>query len=133
MIPTRFLMAGSAVLLTAAGLSASFLPQEILALVGVTADRPQALLIQLGGAALMGFALLNWMARGVIIGGIYARPLALGNFLMFLMAAMATLRWALHDPAAFSLLAALLLCVFAAAFGFVLFSDPLRRQEQERK
>ena len=36
--------------------------------------------IQLLGAALLGFAALNWLSRGAPLGGIYGRPVVLANF-----------------------------------------------------
>ena len=38
---------------------------------------------QLAGVLYLGFAALNWMARGNIIGGIYSRPVTIGNVLHF--------------------------------------------------
>ena len=50
---------------------------------GVQSQGFPLLVIQVSGALYLGFANLNWMARGVLIGGIYSRPLAMGNFLHF--------------------------------------------------
>jgi hypothetical protein len=65
------------------GLAASFIPQEILAHYGARSSGLGVLLMQVVGALYLGFAVVNWMARDVLIGGIYARPVALGNFLHF--------------------------------------------------
>jgi len=43
---------------------------------------------QLLGAAWLGLAMLNWMSRGVSIGGIYARPLVVTNLAHTFPAAM---------------------------------------------
>ena len=41
---------------------------------------------------------MNWMAKTVLIGGIYARPLAIGNFTHFLVGALALLKYAFSAP-----------------------------------
>ncbi len=109
------------------GATASFLPQEMLQYLGAEATGTTPLLVQLLGALYLGFALLNWMAKGILIGGIYARPVAVGNFLHFFAGAMALLKglqaghpseilWAL--AAVYSLLAGL--------FGLITFRHPLK-------
>jgi hypothetical protein len=122
---TRLLMTLSAVVMAAPGLAASFLPQEILAYAGATGEPHGALLIQVTGALYLGFAMLNWMARGNTIGGIYSRPIALGNFLHFVVAAIALLKTAgagVHDPVLVTAL--MVYAAFAAWFGLVLFVHP---------
>jgi len=78
-------MALSAIFLAIAGLITSYFPEKVLETHGVVPNNTMLLLIQMMGALYLGFAILNWTARGVLIGGIYARPVALGNFLHFAM------------------------------------------------
>jgi hypothetical protein len=73
----------SAALTAALGVGGSFLPQEILARFESAPDWFPILVVQVAGALYLAFAILNWMARGNLIGGIYASPLALGNFMHF--------------------------------------------------
>ena len=82
---TRVLMMMSAIFLAIAGLITSYFPDKVLETHGTVPDNATLLLIQMMGALYLGFAILNWTARGVLMGGIYARPLALGNFLHFAM------------------------------------------------
>ena len=82
-VHTTILMRLSSLVLGIVGLAASFMPQEILAHYGSRSSGLGVLLMQVVGALYLGFAVLNWMARDVLIGGIYARPVALGNFLHF--------------------------------------------------
>ena len=42
--------------------------------------------------------MLNWMARGNIIGGIYSRPVAVGNLIHFAIAALAMVKLLVHHP-----------------------------------
>jgi len=118
----RILMAASAVFLGVLGLLATFLPQEILARAGTTAARDAVLLVQALGGLYLGFAMLNWMARGILIGGIYARPVALGNFLHFAVVAVALIKaLVVGEPTAALAVVTALYTVFALWFGAVLF------------
>ncbi len=92
---SRILMITSAAFLAVLGLATSFMPQEVLGLHGTVPDTPTVLLVQMTGALYLGFAILNWTARGVLIGGIYARPVALGNFLHFAMVAVMLIKAAI--------------------------------------
>jgi hypothetical protein len=122
---SRILMIASAALMAVMGLGMSFMPQEVLGMHGTAPDNATVLLLQMAGAVYLGFAMLNWMARGILIGGIYARPVALGNFLHFLMVAITLTKAA----AAFAVLplaiSAAVFSVFAIWFGAVLFKPPL--------
>jgi hypothetical protein len=89
---TRWLLISSALLLAAVGVALSFLPQEVVGALGEAPRPPVIVLAQLAGAMAMGWAFMNWMARGQRLGGIYNRPLALANFLHFFAGAMVLLR-----------------------------------------
>ena len=75
---TRMVMRASAVWLGALGVVATFLPQEILVHGGTVPVALSVVVVQMAGALYLGFAMLNWMAQGNIIGGIYSRPVAIG-------------------------------------------------------
>ena len=93
-------------------------------------DGPTLLLIQMMGALYLGFAILNWTARGVIIGGIYARPLALGNFLHFAMVAVMLAREAIEHGVIQLASSAFVFGVFAVGFGFLVFRPPAPRRPE---
>ncbi|KAA3439804.1 hypothetical protein [Rufibacter hautae] len=124
---TRMIMTASAVVMAALGFAASFLPQEVLLYVGGETTGMAPLLVQLLGALYLGFAILNWMAKGNLIGGIYARPLAMGNLLHFFAGAMALLKGlsSVHQP---GIMWALVLVygVFALLFSLITFRHPLK-------
>ena len=91
----KILMMLSAVFLALLGVATSYFPEKVLATHGTVPDNATLLLVQMMGALYLGFAILNWTARGVLIGGIYARPVALGNFLHFAMVGMMLTRAAI--------------------------------------
>jgi hypothetical protein len=122
---TKLLMSLSALFMAALGVIASFLPQEIAAHLGAPPSSQIVLMIQTGGALYLGFAILNWTAKAVLIGGIYSRPVALGNFLHFAVVSITLLRALLsglrdHDI----ILGAIVYCFFGVWFGLVLFTHP---------
>ncbi len=78
---TKHLMVASSVITGIIGVVASFLPEEISNKVGQTGSAFSVLIIQIIGALYLGFAMMNWMAKTVLIGGIYARPFCMENFL----------------------------------------------------
>lgn len=119
---TKHLMAASAVALGAMGLAVSFAPQEFLAALGAPADRSVAVLLKLMGGLYLGFALMNWTARNNMIGGIYARPVSVGNLLHFLMGAITLVKYQVTAEFSATLAGALgVYLVFGAAFGWLVF------------
>lgn len=126
---TKWLMSASALLMVLAGLVASFLPQEILEAAGEAPSESLALLVQVLGALYLGFAMLNWMARGNAIGGVYSRPIVVGNFAHFLVAGLALLNAAAAGAGGPWLWApTLLYAAFAAGFALLMFRHPARER-----
>ena len=122
---TRLLLTLSAAFTAALGVAASFIPAGILAHVESTPDWFAVLVLQVAGALYLGFAILDWMARGNLTGGIYGRPIALANFMQFAVVAIVLVKivmtgrseaWLLAGTAADAL--------FAAWWGLVLFTSP---------
>jgi hypothetical protein len=79
----RIILTLSAILLFIAGLATLFAPKELARELDPGASPSLALFVQLLGSGALGFALMNWMSRRNRIGGIYGRPLAMGNLLLF--------------------------------------------------
>lgn len=115
----------SAIFLALLGLATSYFPHKVLGMHGTVPDNATMLLVQMMGALYLGFAILNWTARGVIIGGIYARPLALGNFLHFAMVGMMLGRAAVTHGVVQLASSAFVFSLFAIWFGVVLFRSPV--------
>lgn len=127
---TRLLLQSSALLLVFLGVLLSFLPAEIGSFMGFTQGLATQMALPLLGAVYFGFGMLNYMSKRAVVGGIYGRPLVVGNFSHFLIAALALLKaqdllstypwlWAL--AIAFGLL--------AVAFGRLLFVQPAKSND----
>jgi hypothetical protein len=124
---TRIIMIASALVLFLLGVAATFLPQELLQWLGLAATGVLPLVIQLLGALYLAFAMLNWTAKDSLIGGIYNRPVALGNFLHFVMGALALGKGVIANPAARVLApVAIVYAIFAVAFALIFFTSPVR-------
>jgi hypothetical protein len=119
---TRILLSTSAAYLAALGVLGSFLPREILVHVSSPAGWVPELVMQLAAAGWLALAVLNWAARGSLLGGIYGRPIALANFAQFAIGAITLLKQFAHvrdSPALVGVTAVSTL--FAVWFGYVLF------------
>ncbi len=124
----KYLMIANSVLTTIIGLATLFFPAEILSNAGVSSNKLLLVFIQVFGACYIGFALMNWMAKTVLIGGIYAKPLAMGNFAHFMIAGISLLKAALNAslPGYLWILVAIYM-LFAILFGVVAFTAPRKK------
>ncbi len=122
---SRILMSASAAVLAALGVAGTFLPHETLSRLGSEPSAPLVLLQQTFGAVCLGFALLDWMSRHATLGGIYGRPLVVGNLLHFTAAALACVKLMLRAPELRPLWPlALVYALLALGFTFALFRAP---------
>ena len=120
---TKLLMMLSSILLGITGIAFSFLPQEIAGIIGI--NGAGIILLQVMGALYFGFATMNWMAKANLIGGIYSKPVAIGNFSHFLIGALALSKIAFKGGGpAYLWLGAVVYLVFALLFGIVFFGTP---------
>jgi hypothetical protein len=124
---TKFLMTSSSIFMGLLGILFVFLPQEILSFVELNNNGIAPLLIQIFGALYFAFAMINWMVKDNLIGGIYNRPVAMGNFTHFLMGSLALVKgiFSIHISVAF-LFICILYSAFAILFGIVLFRQPVK-------
>lgn len=124
---SKLILTSSAILLALTGLSATFFPHELLTWFQIPANGHLSVLIQVLGALYLGFAILNWSAKGSTVGGIYNRPLTLGNGLHFFAAGMAMLKGAMTQQPEFWI-PSILSLLFAALFFWIMFTHPLTEE-----
>jgi hypothetical protein len=119
---TRILMTAAALVLALLGLGALFAPQELLTYLGAAPSGFLPPLVQLLAAALLGMAMIDWMAKGSKVGGIYNRPIAIGNLTHFAIGAISLAKFTIHGhPPVFAIVVSVVYVVFALAFGVVVF------------
>jgi hypothetical protein len=111
------LLLAAALLYVVPGLALTFAPQETLGALGFPPSLLGDWLAQLLGAALLGLALLSWVQRHTLIGGVFGRPLLMTNLLFTTASFFASFRtWRQVDTPPL-LVATILLGALAAAFG----------------
>ena len=121
---TKILMVASSLFLGLAGVAASFAPSELLRALGSPEVEPLPVLIQLLGGTYVAFALTNWTAKDNMIGGIYSRPLSLGNSVHFVAGALALAKQQCSHEVSTPLTAALIIyTVFAILFAWLVFGQ----------
>ena len=127
---TKLLMTSSAVVLGIFGIALTFLPNEILGLIQEEASSSLQLLMQIIGALYFAFAMLNWMSKGSIIGGVYNRPICMANFTHFLIAGLALIKAvvATRDLYYGFWAIAFVYLLYAVLYGIILFGHPLKEE-----
>lgn len=129
---TRLLMSASSIFMGIAGLCLTFLPAEVIKYADRTPGELSILTLQITGALFVAFASLNWMAKGNLIGGIYSRPVAMGNFAHFFIGGITLLKSAIANDFMIVLwIAAVIYSLFAVLFALVAFGNPLRDKGEQ--
>lgn len=127
---TKIVMTSSALFLAIIGIIFSFLPHEIAEYLNVEPTIITVLLLNLMSALYLGFGILNWMAKGTLIGGIYNRPIAIGNLMHFGVGAIALVKIAFriegHSEIIISLTAVYV--IFALLFAYVFTTNPTKAE-----
>lgn len=123
---TKIVMTTSALFMGIIGLLLSFLPNEIAHYLAVEPNSITILFFMLISSLYLGFAMLNWMAKGTLIGGIYNRPIAIGNLMHFVVGAIALGKVASsiksHSEIVISL--AVIYVIFAFLFLYIFRRNP---------
>ena len=124
---TKSLMTLSAMILALIGISLIFLPNEILDYLELSVSETLQLLMQIIGSLYFALAILNWMSKGSLIGGIYGRPIAMVNLTHFVIAGLALIKGILANPSLSYVIwsIAIIYSIFAIFFGIVAFRHPV--------
>lgn len=111
------------------GVAFIFAPEEIARLVSL--DPTAALPLTMWGAAMFGLALLNWNGRNAIYGGIYGRPILLGNLAHAFAGFMALIGVATLDGPWPVLAVTVFYGLYAAGYARIMFSPPYKTASNE--
>ena len=123
---TKFLMTSSTLFCGIIGILLSFLPNEIAEYLSVEPTIITILFLQILGALYLGFGILNWMAKGTLIGGIYNRPIAFGNLMHFVVGAITLVKVIsnIQTHTEIIIFLTVFYAIFALLFIYVLKTNP---------
>ena len=123
---TKLLMTSSAVFFGIIGILLSFLPNEIAEYLSVEPTIITILFLQILGALYLGFGILNWTAKGTLIGGIYNRPIALGNLMHFVVGAITLVKVIsnIQTHTEIIIFLTVFYVIFALLFAYIIKTNP---------
>ena len=123
---TKLLMTSSALFCGIIGTLLLFLPIEIAEYLSVEPTIITILFLQILGALYLGFGILNWTAKGTLIGGIYNKPIVLGNLLHFAVGAIELIKVIFNIQAHKEIIIFLTVfyVIFALLFAYVIKTNP---------
>lgn len=132
---TKILMIASAVFLGILGVGLTFLSEEIAAHFGKNLDTLSHLTLQILGSLYLGFAMVNWMAKNNLMGGIYGKPLNIGNLVHFLVSAFALIKlvFDIKNHTVILVLLTFIYIAFTLGFGIVFMNSPRNLGSKEIK
>ena len=123
---TKLLMTISALVMGITGILLSFLPHEVLSHFNASTTVSDPLILQILGALYFAFAMVNWTAKANLIGGIYARPIAIGNLTHFIVGGLALIKNYFSQHSGTVLMFAGVYIIFAVLFSIVFFRHPVK-------
>lgn len=125
---TKILMTSSALFLAIIGILLSFLPNEIAEYLNVEPNVITILFLKILSALYLGFGILNWMAKGTLIGGIYNRPIAIGNLMHFGVGAIALVKVVsnIQTHSEIIIFLSVVYVIFAILFAYVFKTNPTK-------
>tara|TARA_X000000368_G_C22766224_1_gene595099 strand:- start:277 stop:657 length:381 start_codon:yes stop_codon:yes gene_type:complete len=123
---TKFLMTSSALFCVIIGILLLFLPNEIAEYLNVEPTIITILFLKILSALYLGFGILNWTVKGSLIGGIYNRPIALGNLLHFVVGSIELVKVISNIETHREIIIFLtaLYIIFGVLFAYVLKNNP---------
>ena len=123
---TKFLMTSSALFYGIIGTLLLFLPIEIAEYLSIEPTIITILFLQILSTIYLGFGILNWTAKGSLIGGIYNKPIVLGNLLHFAVGAIELIKVIFNIQAHKEIIIFLTVfyVIFAILFAYVIKTNP---------
>jgi hypothetical protein len=123
---TKIILTSSTIFLGLIGIGLTFLPEEILSSLSVKTNFIVIVFMQILGALMLGFAIMNWMSREALFGGIYNKPIVIGNFMHFAVGAMALIKIVFRAEQNVEIIIGftIIYMLFALCFGYVFMNNP---------
>lgn len=111
------------------GIIFSFFPQEVLSQFGEAIGPLTTLALQILGAFYMGLALMNYTGKKAVVGGIYNRPIQMGNTVYCSIAAITLIKYMAGQSfiiAPAIMVVSLTYVLLAGSFLKLLFTSPVK-------
>ena len=130
---TKLLMTSSAIILGVFGILLTFLPKEIMNYLTIETDFITLLFMQILGSLYLGFGMLNWMAKDSSIGGIYNKPITIGNFMHFGVAALTLVKvvFKIQEKSELIISLTIVYAIFAICFAYVFMTSPKNTEKKK--
>jgi hypothetical protein len=117
-------MSLSAIVMAITGIILTFFPGEFASFFNMADSN--IILLQVLGGLYFGFAMLNWAAKANLTGGIYSRPVTIGNLAHFVIVGLALLKFGTRNSSnIYVWIPVILYLIFAILFGIVFFTSPV--------
>jgi hypothetical protein len=128
---TKILMISSAIFLAIIGILVSFFPNEIVAYLNIKPNIITIRFLKILSAFYLGFGILNWLAKGTLIGRIYNRLIAIGNLIHFGVGAIVLFKIVSNMKAHSEIIIVLtaVYVVFALLFVYVFKTNPIKLEK----
>jgi hypothetical protein len=128
---TKLVMTFTALVLGATGILLTFAPDLALNLLLDDITPTAMLLAQVLGGLYFSYAMLNWMTKESLIGGIYNRPVAVANLTHFIIAGLALVKGLLAHPELPKALwiAGGIYTVLGVLFTIIMFRHPVKSSD----
>ena len=109
------------------GFTFLFLPKNLIQQLHLSYSPMLEYILQLLGGLYLGLAMLSWMSRGQVIGGIYNRPLIMANFMFLLIGTLSMLKASalILSTGVLGWFLAAYYLVFTISFTLLLFRSPV--------
>lgn len=132
-ITTQTLLVASTIFNGIMGLLTSFLPQEVLKINDLPTSPLNVLFLQILSAFYIGLAMINYMSKDAVIGGIYNRPILMGNIAYHSIASITLVKYALNQGMFSKTLITLTVvyCIISLGFLKLFFAGPGKSTTRE--
>jgi hypothetical protein len=129
---TKLIQFAGSIFLAVIALPCIFIPDEVLKNVILAENEYVLLMVQILGGLLFGFAVVNWMSRAVIMGGIYGKAIYMGNLAQFMVGALALLKWNVKNGFPSGILLVILIgyMIFLVLYLMIFFKSPKMAAEK---
>ncbi|WKK76914.2 hypothetical protein QYS49_06585 [Marivirga salinae] len=125
---TKLIMISSSIILFGLGVVLTFTPDLRIGYLELSSSETSLLLLQIIGALYFAFAMLNWMSKANLIGGIYNRPIIMANSSHFMIAGLSLIKGLFSELNLPSILWFLTIfyILYSLIFGILLFKHPIK-------